>query len=117
MEGHEPPVRFLGVAVEVDGAFQHFDRGVGGAGAFIELGETEVGVEGAAVQVLADRFDPAVVATSQKVAAVDADGMAKRRASPVAIRGPGRLAKGMLELPKVAGDLRRARLVEVPRSW
>ena len=110
VEGHEPTIGLLGIAVEVDGPLQGVSRGVGLSGVVFELGQAEVGVEGSAVEVLTDRFDPGVVASLEEVAAIGVDGLAQC-GSGLVVGGPGGICEGRLELPQVAGDLGRARLV------
>lgn len=73
VEGHEPAVWLLGVAVQVDGTLQGGDRCVGATGVVFELGEAEVGIERSVMEVLADRFDPWVADALEQVAAVEVD--------------------------------------------
>lgn len=76
MKGHEPSIGLFGVAVHVDGSFEDVDGEVGVAGALVEFGQTEVGVESPAVEVLANRLDPGVSDTGEKIATVGLDGLA-----------------------------------------
>ena len=95
VEGHEPAVGLLGVAVHVDDPLQDGDGGVGVAGVVLEFGEAEVGVDGAAVEVLADRFHPPLRAAGQQVALVGVDRLGAARRGPVGRRrrGPRRRAR------------------------
>ena len=107
LEGHEPPVGLLGVAVEADDRFQDVDRRVGSAGVLFKLCQAEVGVDGTAMQVLSGGFDPGVVEPGEQVAAVGVDRSCQRRSGLVVVLGIGRFAERSLEVPEVAGDLGR----------
>ena len=100
VQDHEPPIGLLGVAVEVDGPLQGVSRGVGVSAVIFELGQAEVGVEGPAMEVLADRFDPGVVASLEEVAAVRVDGLAQC-GSGLVVSGPGGICEGRLDRKSV----------------
>lgn len=59
--------RLFGVAVEVDDSFEDVDGEVGVAGAFVDLGQAEEGVEGSAVEILAGRLDPGVAGAGEQI--------------------------------------------------
>jgi len=107
VKGDEPAVGLLGVAVQVDDPLQGVDGGVGMAGVVFELGQAQVGIEGPAMQVLADQLDPGVVAARQQVAPVGVDRSAQCLAGRLVVGGSGGLGEGTLEVPQIAGDLRR----------
>ena len=85
MEDHETAVGLLGVAVELDRPLQGADRSVAVAGVVVELGEAQVGIEGPAVQVLADRLDPGILRSVEQVAPVGIYGTAQRLAGGLVV--------------------------------
>ena len=113
VEDHEPSVGLLRVAVEVDSPVQYVDRRVGVASMFLVLCESEMRIEGAAVQIVADRLDPGVVAALEKVAAVSLNHASERHSRIVVVVGSGRVGERALEIPQVARDFLASRLVAV----
>ena len=72
---------------------------VGVPGAVVELGQAELGVEGSAVEVLADRLDPGVADAGEQVAPVGLDGPAQRHPGRLVVAGSGGVAERGLERP------------------
>ena len=83
LEDHEPATGFFGASTDLDGALENVERNLLMAGRFFQFGQSEMGVEGPLVEVLADPFGPEVVQSLSKVAAVGGDGLAKSIARPV----------------------------------
>ena len=71
LQGHQAPVRLLGVQVELDRTLQ--DRLSGGrrTGPLLQLRQAQERVERPAVEVLANWFGPQVVGALREVAAVE----------------------------------------------
>jgi hypothetical protein len=66
LEGHETSVGLLGLAVERNDLLQHLAGGVGSSGLLLELSQAEMGVDGAAMPVPADRLDPQIAHAGQR---------------------------------------------------
>jgi hypothetical protein len=67
LEGHETSAGLLGIAVERNDLLQHLAGGAGSSGLLLELSQAEMGVDGAAMQVLADRLDPQIIRAGQGI--------------------------------------------------
>ena len=101
LERDEPAVGVLADHVQLDRALQHGNGSFDTAGIGMEHGEPDVGIEGAAVQILTDRLDPQRVPIRIEVAPIgrtcrfEGDNGFSRRSCT------GGLAESVLEAPQI----------------
>ena len=100
LERDQPTVGVLADRIDFDAALERGERRLAATGLGLELGQSDVHVKGAPVQVLADRLDPESVAR-REIAAIGGAGRAQSSDNIAGLAGLGRVNKGALEAPQV----------------